>query len=133
MATKTTGAKTAKKRGRKPGRTHTARIDFRLPAAAREKIELAAYHSGQSLSDFASSTLLERAEDVLEKQRVTVLHAQQWQRFVQILNDPPAPTAAQKRLTRAGKLYTAKDESGVVHTDPRFFDALTAEDKLDPH
>jgi len=143
MATKTTNVKTAsapraeapvtKKRGRRPGRTHTARIDFRLPSAAREKIELAAYHSGQSLSDFAASTLLERAEAVLEKQRVTVLNDAQWQRFVQILTNPPAPTPALRRLVQAGERYSRTDGNGVTHTDPRFFDAMSDEDKLDPH
>ena len=130
---KTTSAPEAKKRGRKPGRTHTARIDFRLPAAAREKIELAAFHSGMSLSDFAASTLLERAESVLEKQRVTVLNAEQWERFVQILTNPPPPTEAMQRLMRAGAMYSWRDENGVTHTDPRFFDELSDEDKLDPH
>ena len=126
-------ALTPKKRGRKPGRTHTARIDFRLPATAREKIELAAYHSSQSLSDFAASTLLERAEAVLEKQRVSVLDAEQWQRFVQILTSPPPPTKAMQRLVRAGERHSWTDENSVTHTDARFFDALSDEDKLDPH
>ena len=70
---------------------------------------------------------------VLEKQRVTVLNAEQWERFVQILTNPPPPTEAMQRLMRAGAMYSWRDENGVTHTDPRFFDELSDEDKLDPH
>lgn len=122
-----------RKRGRRPGRTHTARIDFRLPPEAREKIEQAAAVSGQSLSDFAASTLLERAESVLERQRTTILNAQQWDHFVELLMNPPEPTEALRRLMQLGEKYCWLDENGVSHTDPRFFEGLTEEDKLDPH
>lgn len=109
-----------KKRGRRPGKTHTGRIDFRLPAEVREKIELAAFHAGMSLSDFAASTLLERAESVLEKRRVTTLNEAQWERFTQILLHPPEPTDALVRLMRAGQKHARTEADGATRVDPRF-------------
>lgn len=125
--------KTPTKRGRKPGRTHTARIDFRLPPDAREKIELAAYHSGMSLSDFAASTLLERAENVLEKQRVTVLSNRQWEYFANLLQNPPAPTEDLQRLMSAGEKHGRTDSDGVTHFGSRVSESLNDEDRHDPH
>ncbi len=121
-----------KKRGRRPGKTHTGRIDFRLPADAREKIELAAFHAGMSLSDFAASTLLERAESVLEKRRVTTLNEAQWDHFVQILLDPPEPTEALARLMRAGGQYTRMEVGGATRVDARFEAHLGEDEGLSP-
>lgn len=125
--------KTPARRGRKPGRTHTARIDFRLPPDAREKIELAAYHSGMSLSDFAASTLLERAENVLEKQHVTVLNEAQWKHFANLLQNPPVPSENLQRLMSAGEKHGRTDADGVTHFRPRISESLTDEDRRDPH
>lgn len=121
-----------KKRGRRPGKTHTARIDFRLPAEVREKIELAAFHTGMSLSDFAASTLLERAESVLEKRRITTLNEAQWDRFVQILLDPPEPTEALARLMRAGARHTRMEAGGATSVDARFETQLGEDEELSP-
>jgi uncharacterized protein (DUF1778 family) len=55
------------------GTLHDARLNFRLPADMKSAIEQAAAHLGQSVSDFAVSTLVRTARDVLEQERVTRL------------------------------------------------------------
>jgi len=50
-----------------------ARVDFRLTRQAKAVIEEATTLSGQSLSDFAVSTLLEKANQVLNAKRLRSL------------------------------------------------------------
>ncbi len=99
-----------KKPGRKPGRTHTARLDFRLPPAARDKIEKAALLSGQSLSDFAASILVREAEALLEKQQNLLLSQRAWEQFSSLLRHPSAPTAA-------AQLQAGRMAQGTVRGD----------------
>ena len=49
---------------------HEARLNFRLSCDIKDRIERAAYISGQSVSDFAASTLARCADDILERQSV---------------------------------------------------------------
>lgn len=94
------GAVTKKGRAVKPG-AREARLEFRLTRAARERIERAALASGQSLSEFAASTLAREAEAVLEKQHALALSERDWERFSQALLQPPAPTQALQTAARA--------------------------------
>ncbi len=50
-----------------------ARLNFRLPTDLKEVIEEAAATLGQSVSDFAVSTLVRQARTVIEQRNVTVL------------------------------------------------------------
>ncbi len=86
----------ARKPGRKKGRTHTARLDFRLPPEARDKIEKAAYFSGQNLSEFAAAVLVREAEAVIERQHKRTMSQRDWQDFVDYLANPPEPNEALK-------------------------------------
>jgi len=75
---------------------HDARLDFRLSREAREKIEKAARVSGQSLSDFAASTLLRAASEVLESHQQTVLSERDFARFAALLSADEEPTETAK-------------------------------------
>ena len=80
-----------------------ARMNFRLPAEIKQAIEDAAAHCGQSLSDFAVSTLAQAARQVLQEQQVTRLSARDHKRFLALLDDSSAePNAA---LVAAAKRY----------------------------
>ena len=78
-----------------------ARLNFRLPTDLKEVIEEAAATLGQSVSDFAVSTLVRQARTVIEQRNVTVLSNRD--RFIALLDDAEArPNPA---LLKAAKRY----------------------------
>jgi len=80
-----------------------ARLNFRLPADLKEVIEEAAATLGQSVSDFAVSTLVRQARTVIEQRNVTVLGDRDRDRFIALLDDAEArPNPA---LLKAAKRY----------------------------
>ncbi|MGD0518948.1 MAG: DUF1778 domain-containing protein [Thermoguttaceae bacterium] len=70
--------------------THTsyndARLNFRLPAELKQTIEEAAARLGQSVSDFAVSTLVRSARDVIEQENVTCLSNRDRDVFISLLD-----------------------------------------------
>ena len=80
-----------------------ARLNFRLPTDLKEVIEEAAATLGQSVRDFAVSTLVRQARTVLEQRNVTVLGDRDRDRFIALLDDAEArPNPA---LLKAAKRY----------------------------
>lgn len=80
-----------------------ARLNFRLPTHLKKVIEEAAASLGQSVSDFAVSTLVQQARSVVERKNVTVLSGRDRDRFMGLLDDVEArPNAA---LLKAAKRY----------------------------
>lgn len=80
-----------------------ARLNFRLPSDLKDVIEEAAAALGQSVSDFAVSTLVQQARSVIEQRNVTTLSDRDRERFIAILDDSAArPNAA---LVKAAKRY----------------------------
>ena len=80
-----------------------ARLNFRLPSDLKEVIEEAAASLGQSVSDFAVSTLVHQARSVIEQRNVTALSDRDRDRFIALLEDAEArPNAA---LVKAAKRY----------------------------
>jgi len=67
-----------------------ARLNFRLPAELKETIEQAAAHLGQTVSDFAVSTLVQTARHVIQEHDVTRLSNRDRDRFVTLLDDADA-------------------------------------------
>ena len=53
--------------------SNDARLNFRLPAELKQTIEEAAARLGQSVSNFAVSTLVQSARDVIEQENLTCL------------------------------------------------------------
>ncbi len=80
-----------------------ARLNFRLPSDLKAVIEEAAAALGQSVSDFAVSTLLQTARAVLHQQSVTELTARDRDLFVALLDD--AARKPNKALTDAARRY----------------------------
>ena len=80
-----------------------ARLNFRLPTDLKEVIEEAAATLGQSVSDFAVSTLVRQARTVIEQRNVTVLGDRDRDRFIALLDYAEArPNPA---LLKAAKRY----------------------------
>lgn len=70
----------------------TARINCRIRAAIKQQAEEAARLLGQSITDFTESALAEKAQAVLERQERILLSERDFDRFVQIIENPDPPT-----------------------------------------
>ncbi len=80
-----------------------ARINFRLSSDLKQTIEDAAAQMGQSVSDFAISTLVQAARQVLNEQQVTRLSERDRKVFAALLEDESSkPNAA---LIKAAKRF----------------------------
>ena len=79
-----------------------ARINVRLRTDIKERIERAAVISGQSLTDFAITTLVETADEVLEKHQTTMLSDRDRDIFLKMLSEKAQPNA---KLRRAAKTH----------------------------
>jgi uncharacterized protein (DUF1778 family) len=82
---------------------HDARLNFRLSAELKETIEEAAAQLGQTVSDFAVSTLVTTARQVLQEHQVTRLSQRDRDRFMTLLDD--AECRPNKALRVAAKRY----------------------------
>ncbi len=80
-----------------------ARLNMRLPAELKTVIEAAAAHLGQSVSDYAVSTLVQNARNVLQQHNVTVLSNRGRDLFVALLDD--ADAKPNKALRDAARRY----------------------------
>jgi uncharacterized protein (DUF1778 family) len=80
-----------------------ARLNFRLPAELKEVIEEAAASMGQSVSDFAISTLVKTARSVIHERMVTELSNRDRDIFIAMLEDKKA--RPNKALLEAAKRY----------------------------
>lgn len=80
-----------------------ARLNFRLPAELKATIEEAAAHLGQSVSDFAVSTLVQTARQVIREHNVTSLSQRDRDRFLALLDE--ADAQPNEALKAAAKRY----------------------------
>jgi uncharacterized protein (DUF1778 family) len=80
-----------------------SRINFRLSSELKKTIEDAAAEMGQSVSDFAISTLVQSARKILQEQQATRLSERDRKRFAAVLDDESSkPNDA---LMKAAKRY----------------------------
>ena len=89
----------------------TERFSFRLEPDKKGKIERAAAVRGLTLTDFAITTLLREAEEVLRDAHVLVLSDADRDAFLDALDNPPAPT---EKALRAAAQYKAARAAGTV-------------------
>jgi uncharacterized protein (DUF1778 family) len=74
------------------------RLNFRLPADLKKAIEQGAAALGQSVSDFAISTLYERAQEVLRDREATIVSARDRAALLRLLDGKgPKPNAALRK------------------------------------
>ncbi|WP_417554949.1 DUF1778 domain-containing protein [Microbacterium sp.] len=77
-------------------------MELRVTAEQKRAIEEAAAIEGRSVTDFSASTLVERAQDVILRERQLRIDAQQFDAFAALL-DRPARTAEGLRDLMARK------------------------------
>jgi uncharacterized protein (DUF1778 family) len=70
------------------------RLDFRLNSEAKRTIEQAAAVSGQTMKQFAVSTLVQSAEEVLERHRTIHLSNRDRDLFLALLDSDERPNDA---------------------------------------
>lgn len=68
--------------------TKESRLAVRLTGEQRERIDQAAAAEGRTVTDFAIAALSERAEHVLADRRIFPIDRAQWNRFVELLDQP---------------------------------------------
>ncbi|MGE3467369.1 MAG: DUF1778 domain-containing protein [Pyrinomonadaceae bacterium] len=83
-------------------REKDARMDFRLRPDFKERIEKAASVSGKSVTEFAVSTLLKTADEILERYHVAELSNRDRDLFLSILDQETKPN---EKLLRAAKTH----------------------------
>ena len=86
--------------------SNDARLNFRLPSELKTTIEEAAACRGQSVSDFAVSTLAETARSIIEQHQVTRLSHLDRDVFMALLDDSSA--RPNKALLAAAKRYKSR-------------------------
>ena len=85
-----------------------ARLNFRLPVELKETIEEAAACMGQSVSEFAVSTLVQTARNVIEQENITRLSKRDRDIFLSLLDDTDArPNRALAAAARRYKKHRA--------------------------
>ena len=80
-----------------------ARLNFRLPSELKRLIEQAAAHTGQTVSDFAVSTLVQNARRVIEEHDRTELTRRDRDAFVDLLDKSKAKP--NRALAAAARKY----------------------------
>lgn len=86
-----------------------ARLNFRLTQELKELIDQAASLMGQTVSDFAISTLVDSARKILQQHHTTVLSKRDGEVFLKILDADAKPNAALRRaMRRYEKRYGTK-------------------------
>lgn len=76
------------------------RLNCRISPAIKRQAEAAAQALGQSITAFTETALAEKAQSVLAEQERIVLSERDFERFVEILNDPTPPAPALVRAMR---------------------------------
>lgn len=74
------------------------RLDLRLTSAQKREIEQAAALTGRSLTDFSVTTLVEKAEDLIRREREVSMSAQAFEVFSALLDRPAASVAGLAEL-----------------------------------
>jgi uncharacterized protein (DUF1778 family) len=73
-------------------------INLRAPEETKNLIDRAAKVTGKTRTEFILDSARRTAEDVLLDQRLFVLDAEKYDTFLNLLDEPPKPTAELRRL-----------------------------------
>src|SRR6266581_1149920 len=86
------------------------RMHFRLDPRIKARVAQAAAVTGQGLTDFAVSTLSEKADEILERNDSIVLTGDDYKFFLSALTDKRKPS---KRARAAARRYRQGRRKGV--------------------
>ncbi len=83
-------------------KSKTSNIHIRVPDEIKQRIERAISISGQTMTDFATSSLVESADEIIEKEEVSVLSRRDHEILMAMLEADDEPT---KELREAALLH----------------------------
>jgi uncharacterized protein (DUF1778 family) len=81
--------------------TRTRRLDLRLTREHKDLIERAAQATGQPVTSFVLSSVLERARETLDAESRTVLSKRDWASFLRILDAGAVAPALARAVRRS--------------------------------
>lgn len=73
------------------------RFDIRLPASAKNLLLKAAEINGSTLTALVLSAAMDKAREILQAHQLFTLNAQDWQAFMDTLENPPEPNDALRK------------------------------------
>ena len=82
----------------------TARLDLRLSARDRKRIDRAASMAGLPLAAFVRTAVLREADRTVAAESLSILSASESRRFLAALRKPFSPNAALRRAMKKGKV-----------------------------
>lgn len=82
----------------------TARLDLRLSARDRERINRAASMAGLPLAAFVRTAVLREADRTVAAESLSILSASESRRFLAALGKPFSPNAALRRAMKKGEV-----------------------------
>jgi len=92
-----------------PRQVAEERIPARMPTAVYERIVEAAQAVGSTLNQFLVQSALERADEILERERVISLSSKAAKTVFDLMDNPPAPNERLKKaMCRADKTLCRK-------------------------
>jgi len=89
------------------------RMHFRLDPKIKERVSRAAAITGQGLTDFAVSALIERADEILERYESVLLNDEEYQFFLNALDDTRKPS--RRSRTAAARYRRGSRKGGRYH------------------
>jgi uncharacterized protein (DUF1778 family) len=88
------------------------RITARVPTHVRAQLERAADLSGATVNQFLVQAAVEKAERLIERERLTVLSERDARQLLELMKNPPAPSAKlQRAALRHQELLHAPDRT----------------------
>lgn len=91
-----------------------ARIEARATVEQKTVIERAAALEGRTVSEFVLSTAVERAEEVIERQRVLRLSDEAFDDFMRVLDEPPQVIPELDRLLRRAPVWADQEAATKI-------------------
>jgi uncharacterized protein (DUF1778 family) len=88
------------------------RITARVPLVVQEKLQEAADLTGATLNQFVVQCALERAEEIIDREKVIAITREDAAMLIELLENPPKPNAAFKR---ALDRYKGRIRDGSLH------------------
>lgn len=88
---------------RKTAARDVARLNFRLPAKIKKRVEDAAVLSGVTVSDFAVAALVSSADAVLRQREERKMSDRDRDLFLALVEAPPKPNKALKKAAQKYK------------------------------
>ncbi len=92
-----------------PGVAREARLNFRLAAEHKALIERAAYYSGETVTAFAISTLVNHARHVIQDHEMTILSDRDRDLFLSLLDTDLPPNEALQQAAQRHKQHVVQN------------------------